>query len=73
MTEQVKSLIRHTLTAIGTLLVLIGVDKFIPLVEYLQTNLDGVVAVVSTLVGVVVTIFGFFRDSERWEKEEDQE
>jgi len=73
MTEQVKSLIRHTLTAIGTLLVLIGVDKFIPLVEYLQTNLDGVVAAVSTLVGVVVTIIGFFRDSERWEKKEDQE
>ena len=73
MTEQVKSLIRHTLTAIGTLLVLIGVDKFIPLVEYLQTNLDGVVAAVSTLVGVVVTIIGFFRDSERWEKQEDQE
>jgi hypothetical protein len=73
MTEQVKSLIRHTLTAIGTLLVLIGVDKFIPLVEYLQTNLDGVVAAVSTLVGVFVTIVGFFRDSERWEKQEDQE
>ena len=72
MTEQVKSLIRHTLTAIGVLLTLIGIDKFIPLVEYLQTNLDGVVAAVSTLVGVVVTIFGFFRDSERWEKQEDQ-
>ena len=73
MTEQVKSLIRHTLTAIGVLLTLIGIDKFIPLVEYLQTNLDGVVAAVSTLVGVVVTIIGFFRDSERWEKQEDQE
>lgn len=73
MTEQVKSLIRHTLTAIGVLLTLIGIDKFIPLVEYLQTNLDGVVAAVSTLVGVVVTIIGFFRDSERWGKQEDQE
>lgn len=73
MTEQVKSLIRHTLTAIGVLLTLIGIDKFIPLVEYLQTNLDGVVAAVSTLVGVFVTIIGFFRDSERWEKKEDQE
>jgi len=54
-------------------LTLIGIGKFIPLVEYLQTNLDGVVAAVSTLVGVVVTIIGFFRDSERWEKKEDQE
>lgn len=70
MTEQVKSLIRHTLTAIGTLLVLIGVDKFLPLVEYLQENLDGVVAAISTLVGVFVTIVGFFRDSERWESED---
>ena len=70
MTEQVKSLIRHTLTAIGVLLTLIGIDKFIPLVEYLQTNLDGVVAAVSTLVGVFVTIVGFFRDSERWESED---
>ena len=72
MTEQVKSLIRHTLTAIGVLLTMIGIDKFIPLVEYLQTNLDGVVAAVSTLVGVVVTIIGFFKDDERWQKLEDQ-
>jgi len=71
MTEQIKSLIRHTLTALGVLFTLLGVDKLIPVVEYLQTNLDGAVAAVTTLVGIVVTIIGFFRNKERWEKSED--
>ena len=75
MTEQIKSLIRHILTALGVLLTLLGVDKLIPVVEYLQTNLDGVFAAITTLVGVVVTIIGFFRNKDRWEKikEGDQE
>ena len=75
MTEQIKSLIRHILTALGVLLTLLGIDKLIPVVEYLQTNLDGVFAAITTLVGVVVTIIGFFRNKDRWEKikEGDQE
>jgi hypothetical protein len=72
MTEQIKSLVRHLLTALGVLLTLLGVDKLIPVVEYLQTNLDGVFAAITTLVGVVVTIIGFFRNKDRWEKSEDQ-
>lgn len=72
MTEQIKSLIRHSLTAIGIFLTLIGIDKFLPLVEFLQDNLDNTVAAVSTLVGIVMTIVGFFKDEDRWEKEEDQ-
>ena len=71
MTEQIKSLVRHLLTALGVLLTLLGVDKLIPVVEYLQTNLDGVFAAITTIVGVVVTIIGFFRNKDRWEKLED--
>jgi len=73
--EQIKSLTRHLLTALGILLTLLGVDKLIPVVEYLQTNLEGVFAAITTLVGVVVTIIGFFRNKDRWEKrkEGDQE
>lgn len=72
MTEQIKSLIRHSLTAIGIFLTLIGIDKFLPLVEFLQDNLDNTVAAVSTLVGIVMTIVGFFKDEDRWVKSEDQ-
>lgn len=71
MTEQIKSLVRHLLTAVGILLTLLGVDKHIQVIEYLQTNLDGVFAAITTLVGVVVTIIGFFKDKERWQKLED--
>lgn len=70
--EQIKSLIRHLLTAVGILLTLLGIDKLIPVIEYLQGNLDGVFAAITTLVGVVVTIIGFFRNKDRWEKSEDQ-
>lgn len=70
--EQIKSLVRHLLTAVGVLLTLLGVDKLIPVVEFLQSNLDGVFAAITTLVGVVVTLFGFFKDKSRWEKLGDQ-
>lgn len=70
--EQIKSLTRHLLTAIGVLFTLLGIDKLIPVVEFLQSNLDGVFAAITTLVGVVVTLLGFFKDKSRWQKEEDQ-
>ena len=70
-TEQIKSLTRHLLTALGVLLTMLGIDKLIPVVEYMQSNLDGVFAAITTLVGVVVTVIGFFKDKDRWQKSED--
>jgi len=70
--EQIKSLIRHLLTAVGILLTLLGVDKLIPVVEYLQGNLDGLFAAITTFIGIVMTVIGFFKDKDRWQKSEDQ-
>jgi hypothetical protein len=70
--EQIKSLIRHLLTAVGILLTLLGVDKLIPVVEYLQGNLDGLFAAITTVIGIVMTVIGFFKDKDRWQKSEDQ-
>jgi len=67
--EQIKSLIRHLLTAVGILLTLLGVDKLIPVVEYLQGNLDGLFAAITTVIGIVMTVIGFFKDKDRWQKE----
>lgn len=69
--EQIKSLIRHLLTAVGILLTLLGVDKLIPVVEYLQGNLDGLFAAITTIIGIVMTVIGFFKDKDRWQKSED--
>lgn len=63
---QVKSLIRHGLTAIGTLLVLTGLNNFIPLIDLLTNNLDSVFQAGEVLIGVVVAIFGFFNNKERF-------
>ena len=72
-TAQIKSLIRHALTAIGTLLVLTGLNRFIPLVEYLTENIDSTFQAVEVLVGVVVAVFGFLRNKDRFKEIEEAE
>lgn len=71
-TQQIKSLIRHSLTAIGVLITMVGLDKYIHLIAYLQDNLDTTFAAITTLVGVGTTIVGFFKDKTRWQEEVDQ-
>ena len=70
-TAQIKSLIRHALTAIGTLLVLTGLNKFLPLVEYLTENVDATFQAIEVLIGVVVAVFGFLRNKDRFKKVEE--
>lgn len=72
-TAQIKSLIRHGLTAIGTLLVLTGLNTWVPLVDLLTENLDSVVAAVEVIVGLGVAVFGFFRNKERFQIVEEAE
>ena len=67
-TAELKSLIRHALTAIGTLLVLTGLNRFIPLVDYLTENLDATFQAIEVLVGVVITVFGFLRNKDRFKQ-----
>lgn len=66
MTEQTKSLIRHILTALGFVLGLVGLDKFVPIVSTIQQNLDVVWGAVVALVGFVTTLAGFFKNKERF-------
>jgi hypothetical protein len=70
---QIKSLIRHALTAIGTLLVLTGLNKWLPLVDLLTANLDSVILAFEVIIGLVVALFGFFRNKERFQLVEEAE
>lgn len=65
-TEQIKSLVRHVLTALGTLLVLFGLNRFIPVVETLTLNLDSTFQAIEVLIGVVLVVVGFFRNKDRF-------
>ncbi len=66
MNEQTKSIIRHALTAIGVILGFIGLSKFVPIVEFLQANLDQLWAAISLIIGLVTTLIGFFKNKERF-------
>jgi hypothetical protein len=62
MNETTKSLIRHILTAVGTVLVLVGVNGAVPIVDFLQENLDSMWEAIVAIVGFVTTLIGFFTD-----------
>ena len=66
-TEKFKSVVRHALTAIGTLLVFFGLNSYVPLVDYLTENLDGTVQAIEVLVGFVLVVFGFLKNKERFQ------
>jgi cytochrome c biogenesis protein CcdA len=61
MNEQTKSIIRHILTALGFALTFIGLGRFTGLLDYITQNLDTIWDAVLVLVGVVTTIFGYFK------------
>lgn len=66
-TEKFKSVVRHSLTAIGTLLVFFGLNSYVPLVDYLTENLDGTVQAVEVIVGFVLVVFGFLKNKDRFQ------
>lgn len=61
-TERILSLVRHTLTAIGTVLLVLGLGKYSGAIDYMLQNIDGVYAAIMSIVGVVVNIWGFFKN-----------
>lgn len=61
-TERILSLVRHTLTAIGTVLLVLGLGKYSGAIDYMLQNIDGVYAALMSIVGVFVNIWGFFKN-----------
>lgn len=56
-----KSLVRHILTGIGVLLTALGVGKFAGIIDFTLVNLDGTWQAVTTIIGVITTIYGYFK------------
>lgn len=62
-----KSLIRHVLTALGTIALVLGLNFWVPVIDYLKDNLDAVWAASAVVVGFVVQLIGFFKNKERFD------
>jgi hypothetical protein len=71
MNETTKSFIRHFLTVLGTIFALVGLNNWIPVLEFLNQSLDTIWASVVTLLGFATTLFGFFKDKDRLEVKKD--
>lgn len=65
MNTSLKSLIRHALTALGTILTLIGLNSTVPVIEFLQSSLDSVWDSIVVIIGFVTTLTGFFINKNR--------
>lgn len=66
MNESTKSLIRHVITALGTVIALIGLDDWVPLLDLLQNSLDSVWDSIVVVIGLVTSVLGFFKDTTRF-------
>ncbi len=69
MNEQNKSLIRHLLTALGVLMTALGLGNASGVIEELLANLDKIWDAVLVIAGTVVSILGFFRNKDRFNKQ----
>jgi energy-converting hydrogenase Eha subunit E len=67
MNETTKSFVRHFLTVLGTIFALVGLNNWIPVLEFLNQSLDTIWAAIVTLIGFATTLFGFFKDKSRLE------
>jgi hypothetical protein len=65
MTQNTKSLIRHILTALGTIVALIGLNGVLPIIDFLQESLDQVWDSVVVVIGFITTLYGYLKDNDR--------
>ena len=60
MNEKTNSLIRHILTALSTVFMLVGLSKFSPILQYLIDHLDALSGAIATVISIATAIYGFF-------------
>ena len=70
MTESTKSLIRHLLTALGTVVALVGLNGWLPFLDFLTESLDVIWDAVVVIIGFVTAVYGYLRDDNRHEARE---
>jgi len=67
MNNKTKSLVRHILTALGTVLVLLGLGDAAGVIEFVNGELDTVNDAILVIVGFLTSVFGFLREKDRLE------
>ncbi len=61
-----KSIIRHILTVLGTVVGFIGLKAWQPIIDFITSNLDGVWDAVKIIIGFATALIAFFSNKERF-------
>lgn len=54
-----KSVVRHAITGLSAVALFVGLNHFVPVLDYIALNLDSIWAAGTALVAFVVGLFGF--------------
>lgn len=65
MDKNTASIVRHILTALGSMAVMLGLSKFTGIITYVLEHMDEVVAAITTILGFVTTFYGFLKNKDR--------
>lgn len=63
--EGVKSLVRHFLTALASILLVLGLAEWMGVVNFIINSLDALFVAGTTISSFVTGLVGFFKNSER--------
>ncbi len=65
MNKNTASIVRHILTALGSMAVMLGLSKFTGVITYILDNMDSLIASITSIIGFVTTIWGFLQNKDR--------
>lgn len=66
MNEVTKSIIRHILTVLGTVVGFIGLKAWQPIIDFITSNLDGVWDAAKVIIGFATALIAFFSSKDRF-------
>lgn len=68
--DKTKSLIRHILTALGTIMLFFNVPVLADIIQTISENLDQIFTYLTQIIGAVTALVGFFygREDSIWSK-----
>lgn len=65
MNKNTASIVRHILTALGSMAIVLGLSKFTGVITYVLDHMDEMVAAITSIIGFVTTIWGFLQNKDR--------
>ena len=65
MNKNTASIVRHILTALGSMAVMLGLSKFTGVITYILDNMDSLIASITAIIGFATTLYGFLNNKDR--------